>query len=75
MDAAQPALPEPAMIELTLPTMTCNHCVQTVTRTVAQVDPQAKTEVDLPAHRVRIESARPVEAFAAALAEEGYAPA
>ena len=63
------------MIELTLPTMTCNHCVQTVTRTVGQVDPAAKTEIDLPTHRVRIESAKPVEAFAAALTEEGYASA
>ena len=63
------------MIELTLPTMTCNHCVQTVTRTVAQVDPAAKAQVDLPAHRVRIESAKPADAFAKALAEEGYAPA
>jgi len=63
------------MIELTLPTMTCNHCVQTVTRTVGQVDPAAKTEIDLPTHRVRIESAKPAETFAKALTEEGYAPA
>ena len=63
------------MIEFTLPTMTCKHCVQTVGKTVAAVDPVAKAEIDLEAHRVRIESARPAEAFAAALAEEGYAPA
>ena len=62
-------------IELTLPTMTCNHCVQTVTRTVAQVDPAAKAQIDLPTHRVRIESAKPAEVFAEALTEEGYAPA
>jgi copper chaperone len=63
------------MIELTLPTMTCNHCVKTVTRTVAQVDPEAKTQIDLPEHRLRIESSQPAAAFAAALTEEGYAPA
>jgi copper chaperone len=63
------------MIELTLPTMTCNHCVQTVTRTVGAVDPQAKAQIDLPTHRVRIESDRPADAFVAALTEEGYAPA
>lgn len=62
-------------IELTLPTMTCNHCVKTVTRTVAAVDPEAKTQIDLPEHRLRIESAKPAAEFAAALAEEGYAPA
>ena len=63
------------MIELTLPTMTCNHCVQTVTRTVAQVDPAAKAQVDPADAPVRIESAKPAEAFAEALVEEGYAPA
>ena len=63
------------MIELTLPTMTCNHCVQAVTRTVMQVDPGATPLIDLPAHKLRIDSTQPAEAFAKALAEEGYAPA
>ncbi len=66
---------EPKMIELTLPTMTCNHCVQVVTKTVAQVDPAATTQIDLSTHRVRIDSAKPAAAFTEALAEEGYAPA
>lgn len=63
------------MIELTLPDMTCGHCVKTVTETVKRIDPQATPQIDLPTHRVRIESAQPAEAFAKALAEEGYAPA
>ena len=63
------------MIELTLPTMTCGHCVQVVTRTVQQVDPGATPQIDLATHRVRIESAKPAAAFAKALAEGGYAPA
>lgn len=62
-------------IELTLPSMTCNHCVRTVTETVQKVDAQARLEVDLPTHRVRIESAQPSQAFVQALADEGYAPA
>jgi len=62
------------MIELTLPTMTCGHCVKTVTRTVQQVDPAATVEIDLPTHRLRIGSDRDAQAFAAALGEEGYAP-
>ena len=62
------------MIELTLPTMTCGHCVQTVTRTVQQVDPAATVEIDLPSHRVRIDSTREAPAFFAALTDEGYAP-
>jgi copper chaperone len=60
------------MIELTLPDMTCGHCVATVTRTVQQVDAAARLEVDLPTHTVRIESAQPAQAFVAALDEEGY---
>ena len=63
------------MIELTLPTMTCNHCVKTVTETARRVDPNATPQIDLATHRVRIESEQPAQAFAEALAEEGYAAA
>jgi copper chaperone len=63
------------MIELTLPTMTCGHCVKTVTQTIQRVDPAARPEIDLPTHRVRIESTKPAETFTKALVEEGYAPA
>ena len=62
------------MIDLTLPTMTCGHCVATVTRTVHRVDPTATLETDLVTHRVRIESTSERSLFAAALADEGYAP-
>ena len=60
------------MIELTLPTMTCGHCVKTVTETIRRVDAGAHVDIDLPTHRVRIESTQPAEPFRAALAEEGY---
>lgn len=63
------------MIELTLPTMTCGHCVKTVTSVVQQVDAQAKLQIDLPTHQVQIESTRSAEEFRRALAEEGYAAA
>ena len=63
------------MIELTLPTMTCGHCVKTVTETVKRVDAAAGVTIDLPTHAVRIESTQPAERFTAALAEEGYEPA
>jgi copper chaperone len=62
------------MIELTLPTMTCGHCVRTVTETVRKLDPAAKLNIDLPSHKVQIESDRPAVEFRSALAEEGYAP-
>lgn len=63
------------MIELTLPTMTCGHCVKAVTATVQQVDAAAKLQIDLETHLVRIESTQPAHEFLRALAEEGYAAA
>lgn len=63
------------MIEMTLPTMTCGHCVRTVTETVQRVDGQATVQIDLPSHRLQIESTLPAQVFADALTEEGYAPA
>lgn len=63
------------MYELLIPSMTCQHCVRTVTETVQRVDPQATLDIDLAAHRVSIGSDMPQPAFAAALAEDGYAPA
>lgn len=63
------------MIELKLPTMTCGHCVKTVTQVIQRVDASAKVEIDLESHRVRIESANADQLFKSALAEEGYAAA
>lgn len=63
------------MYDLLIPTMTCQHCVRTVTETVRRVDPAATLDIDLPSHRVRIESTQPQPAFESALSEEGYAPA
>ncbi len=63
------------MIEFTLPTMTCGHCVKTVTETVQRLDAAAKLDIDLPAHKVRIDSQLPADTFAKALDEEGYTPA
>jgi copper chaperone len=60
------------MIELTLPTMTCGHCVQTVTATVRKLDAAARVQIDLPTHTVQIESTRAVEVLKKALADEGY---
>lgn len=60
------------MIELTLPDMTCGHCVRTVTATVQKLDAQARVQADLASHKVTIETATPPEQLRAALAEEGY---
>ena len=60
------------MIELTLPTMTCGHCVKTVTQTVQGLDAGATVDIDLALHRVRIESRSAAQEIKSALAEQGY---
>ena len=62
-------------MKFNVPDMTCGHCAKTVTATVQQVDPAAQLTIDLPTHKVVIESQLPQQAFAAALTEGGYAPA
>lgn len=60
------------MIELTLPTMTCGHCAKTVTATVQRLDPAAQLQIDLPTHRVAIQTQADEKALRQALADEGY---
>lgn len=60
------------MIELTLPDMSCGHCVAHVQRAVQQLDAQARVEVDLSAHRVKIDTSASEEQVRLALEEEGY---
>jgi len=63
------------MIEFTLPTMTCNHCVRAITEAVHRIDPSAALTFQLAQHTVQIDSSQPEDIFRSALAEEGYAPA
>ncbi len=62
------------MLELTLPTMTCGHCVSVVTKAIKQTDPRALVEVDLASHRVRVETTEDRETIASAVAAAGYVP-
>lgn len=72
-----PPLPtkDNTMFELQLPSMTCGHCVGTVTKAIKQADPKATVEIDLPSHRVRIESTHSRADIEAAVKEAGYEPA
>ena len=62
------------MFELTLPTMTCGHCVGVVTKAIKQADPKALVEIDLASHRVRVETTEHSETIESAVAEAGYVP-
>lgn len=63
------------MLELTLPTMTCGHCVKAVTAAVQSVDPQAQVRCDLATHQVSVDTAADAAAVRAAVVEAGYEPA
>ncbi|MBV1796155.1 heavy-metal-associated domain-containing protein [Siccirubricoccus sp. G192] len=60
------------MIDLKVQGMTCDHCVQAVTRAIQARDPQARVQVDLATGTLRAETSLPREAVAAAVTAEGY---
>jgi copper chaperone len=62
------------MIEMNVPDMSCNHCVQAIRKAVAGVDTSARCEVDLDAKRVVVDSPLPPSDFVEALEEAGYTP-
>jgi copper chaperone len=58
--------------ELTLPTMTCGHCVKSVTQTARRLDPKAQVQTDLSTHKAVFDTSAAREALVKALADEGY---
>ena len=64
------------MIAFEVQDMTCGHCVSAVTKAVLGVDPAAKVNVDLAAHRVEIQpDVADVAALGRAIREAGFTPA
>ena len=63
------------MITFQVDDMSCGHCVAAITRAVKETDGEAQVQVDLDAHRVRIEpAAADANALADAIREAGYTP-
>jgi len=60
------------MYELTVEGMSCGHCVGRVTRSVQDVDKQAKVTIDLPTKKVRVDSTAGLDEIAAAIGDAGY---
>ena len=52
--------------------MTCGHCEKAVTKALLTVDAQAKIVIDRTQNKVQVDSEKPREALAKAIAEEGY---
>ena len=63
------------MLSFEIPDMTCGHCVRTVTEAVKAADPAAEVQIDLPTHRVQVQTGVTREAVVARLVEAGYTPA
>ena len=63
------------MLSFEIPDMTCGHCVRAVTAAVKAADPAAELQIDLPSHRVQVQTTAPREAVVAQLVEAGYTPA
>ena len=63
------------MLSFEIPDMTCGHCVRAVTAAVKAADPAAELQIDLPSHRVQVQTTAPREAVVQQLVEAGYTPA
>ena len=63
------------MLSFEIPDMTCGHCVRTVTEAVKAADPAAEVQIDLPTHRVQVQTGVTRETVVARLVEAGYTPA
>lgn len=62
------------MLDFQIPDMTCGHCVKAVTDAVKAADPAAEVQIDLPTHRVQVQTGAPREQVVAKLVEAGYTP-
>ncbi len=60
------------MIELSVPDMSCGHCVATITKTVKDLDNAATVTADLATRSVTIDTKADKGTIAAALEEAGY---
>ena len=63
------------MLSFEIPNMTCGHCVRSVTEAVKAADPAAELQIDLPTHRVQVQTHAAREVVVAQLVEAGYTPA
>lgn len=62
------------MIEFKVTDMTCGHCASTITKAVKELDGDAKLDISIAEHRVRVESKASREDLQHAITEAGYTP-
>jgi copper chaperone len=62
------------MLQMTIPSMSCGHCVKSITETIQQLDASATVTADSTSKQVNVSTSAPAEAVLRALTEAGYAP-
>ena len=63
------------MIAFEVKDMTCGHCVSTITKALKAADKDAKVQIDLATHHVRVEPvSADAEELAEAIKDAGYTP-
>ena len=60
------------MTEFEVQGMSCQHCVAAVTRSIQEIDPQARVQVDLERGKVAVESTQTNDALKDAIDDAGY---
>jgi copper chaperone len=60
------------MYEFKVEGMSCNHCVQAITKSLNKLDSRAKVSVDLASQLVTVDSAEDPKTLAAEIEEAGY---
>ena len=63
------------MLTLSIPAISCDHCVRAITDTVHQLDPAAVVKVDVDTRTAVIHTSADAAAVRERLAAEGYPPA
>ena len=62
------------MYQFNVPDMTCGRCASTITRAVKAEDSNARVEVSLNEHLVKVESQLPKDEIVQRITEAGYTP-
>ena len=62
------------MHHFNVPDMTCGHCVSAITKALRSEDPNAKVEISLAEHLVKVDSKLSAEELGQCIVEAGYTP-
>lgn len=59
-------------LEMEVPNMVCNGCVETITEAIKTVDSEAKVNIDLPSKHVSVDTEASLESIEQAITAVGF---